>query len=102
LVHQQTAAATVGLAVGGDHLLVDPPGDLDGGVLVDGEQGFEPVVLAVGEQVGAGVQRSPCPVERVVLEAAVTVQLLLDPTAAAVQRVPGQANDVERVMPTSA
>ncbi len=35
------------------------PGRLDVDVLVDGEQGAEPLVLPIGEQVGAGVQSPP-------------------------------------------
>ena len=64
---------------------------------VGGEQGGEAVALSVGEQVLAGVQGPPGPVERVVLVAAVAVQVLLDPAAAPVQGVAGQARDVEWV-----
>ena len=53
--------------------------------------------LAVGEQVGAGVQGVAGAVERVGAAAAVAVQVLLDPTPAAVQSVAGEADDVEGV-----
>ena len=49
--HEFAAAVPVGLAVGGDHPLVDAPGGLDLDVLVDGEQRFKPVALFIGEQV---------------------------------------------------
>ena len=45
------AAASVGLSVGGDHLLVDTPGGLHVGVVVNGEQDRQALVLPVGEQV---------------------------------------------------
>ena len=45
-----------GVAVGGDHALVDAPGRLDLDVLLDGEQRLDPGGLLVGEQVSAGVQ----------------------------------------------
>ena len=61
LGHQGAARLAVGLAVGRDHLLIDAPGDLDLDVTLDGEQCLEPVVLALGEQVDAGVQHAPCP-----------------------------------------
>src|SRR4030095_10180354 len=50
------AGAPVGVAVGGDHALVDAPGRLDLNVVLIAEQGGQPLLLAVGEQVGAGVQ----------------------------------------------
>ena len=87
----------VGVAVGGDHALVDTPGGLDGDVVLDSEQGGQALVLPVGEEVGAGVQGAAGPVERVVLAAAVSVQVLLDPAPAPVERVAGEADDVEGV-----
>ena len=95
--HRLPAGRPVGVAVGGDHALVDAPGGLDLDVVLDSEQGGQPLLLAVGEQVGAGVQGAAGAVERVVLAAAVAVQVLLDPTPAAVQRVAGEADDVEGV-----
>ena len=53
--------------------------------------------MAVGEQVGAGVQGAAGAVERVGAAAAVAVQVLLDPTPAAVQSVAGEPDDVEGV-----
>jgi len=58
-------------------------------VLVALEQGREPVLLLVGEQVRAGVQGPPGAIERVALTAAVPARVLLDPAAALVQRVAG-------------
>ena len=69
------AAGPVGFAVGGDHALVDAPGRFDLDVLVVGEQRLEPLLLLVGEQVGAGVQGPAGPVERVVGAAAVAVEV---------------------------
>jgi len=59
-------------------------------VLVGGEQGCQPVLLLGGEQIGPGVQGPPRPVERVVGAAAVTMGVL-DASAAAVERVAGEA-----------
>jgi hypothetical protein len=66
-------------------------------VLVGGEQGAQPLPLPIGEQVRAGVQGAAGTVERVVLATAVTMEVLLNPSGAAVQRVAGQAHDVEGV-----
>jgi hypothetical protein len=66
-------------------------------MLVGCEQDVEPTSLAVGEQVGAGVQGPPGPVERVTRQTAVAVEILPDPTTAAVERVTGQTDDVEGV-----
>ncbi len=84
LRHQRPASGAVGFAVGGDHALVDALGGLDLDVLVGGEQGCQPVLLLVGEQVRTGVQGPPCAVERVVGAAAMPVEVLLDASAAAV------------------
>jgi hypothetical protein len=48
------------------------------------------------------VQGPSGPVEGVALPPAVTMKVLLDPPPAPVQRVTGEADDVEGVMPTSA
>ena len=64
LAHELTTAFTVRLAVGGDHGLVDAPGDLDLDVGVGGEQRLDPRALSFGEQVGSGVQGAPGGVER--------------------------------------
>jgi len=66
-----------------------------------GEHGGEALVLAIGEQLGAGAQDPPDPVERVPGAAAVPTGLLLQALAAAVQGVAGEGDDVEGVMPTS-
>ena len=54
-LHELAAAAAVGFAVGGDHVLVGGPGGFDFDVLIACEQGLEPEVWLVGEQVTAGV-----------------------------------------------
>ena len=95
--HRRPAPCPVGVAVGGDHGLVDAPGHLDLDVVSGGEQGLDAGALSVGEQAGAGVQGPSGPVERVPCAAAVTVQVLLDPAPALVQGVAGQAGDVEGV-----
>jgi hypothetical protein len=61
-----------------------------------GEQRGEAFALPVGEQVGAGVQGPPGPVQRVALRRGGRGGLL-DPAPAPVQGVPGQADDVEGV-----
>jgi hypothetical protein len=95
--HQLAATDSVGLPVGGDHALVDAPGRFDLDVRVVGEQRLEPLLLFVGEQVGAGVQGAAGPVERIVGAAAVAVDDLLDPAATLVQGIAGEADDVEGV-----
>src|SRR3954454_17994495 len=69
-------------------------------VLVGGEQRVQALPLPVGEQVGAGVQGASGAVERVVLAAAVAVQVVLDSAPAAVQGIAGQADDVEGAHPS--
>jgi len=54
LLNGLPAGGTVGVAVGVDDPLVDAPGGLDCGVLVGLEQGLDPGLLLVGEQVQAG------------------------------------------------
>ena len=56
-------------------------------MVLAGEQRVEPGLLLGGEQIGAGVQGASGPIQRVVFAAAVTVQPLLDPASAAVQRL---------------
>lgn len=67
-----------GLVVGGADLLGAPPDELDLEVsFVGGERLGEPVLLPVGEVLGAGAQNVADPTERVVLAAAVAVDVLL-------------------------
>jgi hypothetical protein len=84
-VHELSALGPVGFSVGVDQPLVDAPGGLDLDVVIDAEESCQPSPLPVGEEVGAGVQGPPRPVERVVFAAAVTVEVLLDAAAAPVQ-----------------
>ena len=80
---------SVRFAVGGDHALVDAPGRFNFDVVVAGEQRVQSLCLLVGEEVGAGVQGPPGGVEGVCGAAAVPTGVLLDPSAALVQRVAG-------------
>jgi hypothetical protein len=77
----------VGLAVGADHPLVDAPGRLDLDMSIGRERVAQPLALPVGQQGGAGVQGAARLVQRIVLAAAVAVQVLLDPAPAAVQGI---------------
>jgi len=97
VLHHRLAPCSVGIAVCGDHPLVDAPRGLDRDVLLDLEERIESGCLLLGQQVLSGVQGPPGPVERVVLVAAVAVQVLLDPSSALVEGVAGQANDVEGI-----
>ena len=74
-----------------------PPGCFDLDVLVALEQGREPVLLLVGEEVGSGVQGPTGGVEGVALAAAVPARVLLDTASALVQCVAGQADYVEGI-----
>jgi hypothetical protein len=58
-------------------------------MVVGGEQLVQPLLLFVGEQIGAGVQGASGPVERIGGTATVAVDGLLDATPAAVQGVAG-------------
>lgn len=100
--HELAAVVAVFVAVGGDHPLVDPPGRLDLDMLLGPEQRAESSGLLVGQQLGAGVQGPPRGIQRVALHPAVAVDGLLHPAPAPVERVPGEADDVERIMQMSA
>ena len=67
------AAVAIGVAIGGDHPLVDAPGRLHLDVPFIGEQFAQPPGLPVGEQVRAGVQGPPGAVEGVTAAAASSV-----------------------------
>ncbi|AMS05722.1 hypothetical protein AXH35_09985 [Acidipropionibacterium acidipropionici] len=85
------------VAVGGDHALVDAPGDLDLDVGVVGEQGVQSVLLLVVEQVGAGGQGPAGGIERVALAAAVPTDGLLNSPSALIERLASEARDVEGI-----
>ena len=95
--HQLTALDPVGFAVGSDHGLVDGPGGFDLDVLIASEQRVKTCALLVGEQVGAGMQDPPGPVEGFASAAAVAVKVLLDAAPALVQGVANQADHMERI-----
>ena len=76
-LHAGAAVGSVGFAVGGDHALVDAPGRLDLHVVLDVEQQGQALALAVGEQVGAGVQGPSGPVERIAGAPAVSLSSYL-------------------------
>ena len=102
LFHQASSRGWIGGAVGGDHVLVDAPGRFDLDVVVVAEQGVQAGLLFGGEQTGARVEGPAGAVEGVAGPTPVAVDLLLDPAPATVQGIPGEPDDVERVMPTSA
>lgn len=62
-----------------------------------GEQCRDARELLVGQEPGPGVQGPAGTVERIITSAAVAVEVLLNPAPATVQRVPGQADDVEGI-----
>jgi len=64
--HELAASGAVGVAVGADHPLIDPPGGLDVDVFLDREQRVQPGGLLLGEQALTGMQGPPSPVQRVV------------------------------------
>src|SRR6516225_5610299 len=72
------AAGPIRVGVGGDDLLIDQPGDLDGEVLVAVKHDGEPVVLAGGQQTQSGSGDAPDPVERVAGVSTPVKGLLLD------------------------
>ena len=63
--HQVLSQARVLDPVGLDKALVNAPAGMDRSVALVGEQGLKVPGLGIGEQVGAGVQRVPGPVEPV-------------------------------------
>ncbi|KPN47236.1 hypothetical protein BKG74_05400 [Mycobacteroides chelonae] len=88
---------SVRVGVGGDDLLIDQPGDLDGEMVVAVEHLGQPGVLAWGEQLQAGSGDAPDPIERVTGVSAPTQGLLLDALADQVELGPGQSHNVEGV-----
>ena len=92
-----SCGCTVGVAVGGDHALVDGPGRFDLDVLVGVEQVLELDPLVVCEQPRPDVERPPRGVERVASASAVAGQLLLDASAALVESITCEADHVEGI-----
>ena len=92
LLHPGFAIRSVGVAVGGDHRLVDAPGRFDLHVCVVGEQRRDSLLLFVGQQVRAGGKGSARRVQRIAGAAAVAEGLLLDAatTQSALRLVLGQ------------
>ncbi len=87
--------------VGGDDLLLDQPGALDGEVLVAVKHLGQPGVLARGEQLRAGSGDAPDPIKRVASVSAPVKGLLLDPVADQVELGPGQGDDEEPLGPAT-
>src|SRR5690606_3961822 len=83
--------------VGGDDPLVDAPGRFDLNMLLDGEEGFEPCVLFLGEEAGTGVQGAAGTVERVTGTPAMPARVLLHALPAPVDRIPGETDRVKRI-----
>ena len=91
LVQRGLAGGSVGVAVGGDDALVDAPGGLDLDVVLVGEDGGEPVVLSVGEQLCPGAQDPADAVERVPGTSVVPAGFLLDSLPAPFRASPASA-----------
>lgn len=72
------ASSAVRIAVGGDDALLDAPGRFDFGIVVRGEQGLQPILLLVGEQIVPGVKDPADGVKRVPGPSAVPNGLLLN------------------------
>ena len=79
---QAAACSIVGLVIGGTELLCAPVGEFDLEVSFVGEHVCESAELTVGEPVGGAAQNVADPVERIVLSAAMAVEILLDPSTA--------------------
>ena len=96
-VHHLFGLLLVGFPVGGDDALVDTPGRFDFDVLFDREHSLQAGGLFLSEQVRAGVQGAARFVERVTGAAAMPDRVLLHSASALVQRVAGEADNVEGV-----
>ena len=94
-LHELFPSGAVRFAVGGNDALVDAPGCLDFCVIVRNEQGLQPVLLLVSEQIVPGVQGPASCVERVPGPSAVPNGLLLNALTASVQGIAGKPDDVE-------
>ena len=79
--HQVLSQARVLGPVGLDQAPVNAPAGMDRSVALVGEQGLKVPGLGIGEQVGAGVQRVPDPVEPVSCPAPAPCVSLLDAAA---------------------
>ena len=97
LAHRVSPTDAVGVAVGGDHLLVDAPRRLDLDMDVAREERVQAFRLLVGEKIRPGEQGPAGGVERVTLVAAVTEDAELNSPAALVEGVASQAHDVEGI-----
>lgn len=96
-LHHRASVGAVGVAVGGDHGLVDGPGCFNLDVLIDGEQGVQSCTLFVGEERLTGVEGAAGSIERVTGSSAMPASVLLDALSASVQGVARQSHDVEGV-----
>ena len=100
--HRVLPAAAVRVSVGGDDLLIDHIGDLDGEVFLGVEHAGQAVVLAGGKQLDAGAGDALDPIQRIPGAPAADEGQVLDALADQVKRGAGQGHDVKRVMPISA
>ena len=96
LRQRPAASGPVLVAVGGNDVLVETPGDLDLGVILDGKQGIQADVLPCGEQPDAGLKKPAGLVEGIVAAASAAGEFTLNPLPRLVQLVTGQRDDVER------
>ena len=78
------AAVSVGVTVGSNYALIDPPGDLDRNMLVARKHRIDAGALVVGEERPTGVESATDPLERVPGASAMPEGGLLDPLTAAV------------------
>ena len=96
-LHGRAPLRTVRFPVGTDHLLVDAPRGLHLDVVVVSEQRLQACLPPGGEQVDAGVQHPPGPVQPITSTTPVAMKVLLDAAPAPVEPITGQPNHVEGI-----
>lgn len=90
-----SAMFTVLVAVDGDGVLIEDPGDLDFSVILDGEDGVDAGALPVDGEIVPGVQDAANPVERVPGTSPMPGRGLLDALPTPVQHVVGELDDMK-------
>ena len=85
------------MVIGGTELLCAPVGEFDLEVSFVGEDVCESAELTVGEPVGGAAQNVADPVERIVLSAAMAVEILLDPATDLVDGLGAELHDMKGV-----
>lgn len=94
--HHGAAIRAVGFSIGGYGPLIQRSGRFELGTSIT-EQGRQPGLLGVGEQISSGVKCSPCAIERILFAVAVPAGGQLDTPAALIEGVAGQPNYMEGV-----